>query len=124
MFRRFESRSSSNLLTNEQAFPKLVSAPTNPKKITTGTTITLLTPGYNLKAADGKSQVYAAFITVTGPVFTKATPVKGGFSITVPKIAAGAAPINGQSYVVLTGCNTAVTDDTVAAGPAIVEITN
>jgi len=35
-----------------------------------------------------------------------------------------AAPVNGQSYVVLTGCNTTVTDDTVVAGPAVVEISN
>ena len=32
--------------------------------------------------------------------------------------------INGQSYVVLTTCKDKVTDETVAAGPAIVEITN
>ena len=31
---------------------------------------------------------------------------------------------NGQSYVVLTACKDVVNDDTVAAGPAIVEITN
>lgn len=28
----------------------------------------------------------------------------------------------GQSYVVLTGCDDYVSDDTVAAGPAIVEV--
>ena len=101
-----------------------MSAPTNPTKISAGTTITLLTPGYTVKAADGSSQIYAAFITVTGPVFTPATAVAGGFSIEIPMAPEGGAPINGQSYVVLTGCNTTVTDDTVAAGPAIVEITN
>lgn len=53
-----------------------------------------------------------------------ATPVTGGFSVKVPTAPMGTAPINGQSYVVLTGCNTTVTDDTVAAGPAIVEISN
>ena len=54
----------------------------------------------------------------------RATAVKGGFSLTVPEVPEGTAPISGQSYVVLTGCNTTVSDDTVTAGPAIVEITN
>jgi len=40
----------------------------------------------------------------------------------VPAAPNGTAPIAGQSYVVLTGCNTTVTDDTVAAGPAIFEV--
>ncbi|KAL8724396.1 MAG: hypothetical protein Q9166_007976 [cf. Caloplaca sp. 2 TL-2023] len=105
-----------------KAFPTLTASTENPKTISTGTKITLLTPDYTVKAADGKSQIYAAFITVTGPVFTEATAVDGGFSLTVPTTSEGAAPIAGQSYVVLTGCNTTVTDDTVAAGPAVVEI--
>ncbi|KAL8943216.1 MAG: hypothetical protein Q9216_001204 [Gyalolechia sp. 2 TL-2023] len=105
-----------------KAFPTLASAPTNPMNITAGTEITLLTPGTVVKPADGTSQIFAAFITVTGPVFTEATPVDGGFSLTVPMASEGNAPIKGQSYVVLTGCNTTVTDDTVAAGPAILEI--
>ncbi|KAL9004011.1 MAG: hypothetical protein Q9188_003152 [Gyalolechia gomerana] len=105
-----------------KAFPTLASAPSNPKNITAGTEITLLTPGTVVKPADGTSQIFAAFITVTGPVFTEATPVDGGFSLTVPTAAEGNAPVKGQSYVVLTGCNTTVTDDTVAAGPAILEI--
>ena len=46
----------------------LVSAPTN-GNITVGSTITLLTPGSVVKPAVGGSQIYAAFITVTGPVF-------------------------------------------------------
>ena len=46
----------------------LVSAPTN-GNITAGSMITLLTPGNVVVAADGKSQIYGAFITVTGPVF-------------------------------------------------------
>lgn len=32
--------------------------------------------------------------------------------------------VNGQSYVVLTACKDRVTDDTISAGPAIVEVTN
>lgn len=104
-----------------KAFPMLTSAPTN-GNITVGSTITLLTPGSVITAADGTSQIYAAFITVTGPVFALATAVTGGFSVTVPMAPNGTAPISGQTYVVLTGCNTTVTDDTVAAGPAVFEV--
>lgn len=53
-----------------KAFPMLTASPKNPANVTTGTEITLLTPGYTLSAQDNKSQIYAAFITVTGPVFT------------------------------------------------------
>lgn len=98
-----------------------MSAPTN-GNITVGKTITLLTPDSVVKPADGSSQIYAAFITVTGPVFAPATAVDGGFTVTVPKAPEGGAPISGQSYAVLTGCNTTVTDETVAAGPAVLEV--
>ena len=54
-----------------KAFPMLKASPNNPANITAGSTITALTPGYTLKAADGSSPVYAAFITVTGPVFSE-----------------------------------------------------
>ncbi|KAI4255276.1 MAG: hypothetical protein LQ352_002649 [Teloschistes flavicans] len=113
---------SSNPPLPVKAFPTLASSPDNPANISSGTKITLLTPKVVVKPADGTSQIYAAFITVTGPVFTEATPVDGGFSLTVPEAPEGGAPIAGQSYVVLTGCNTTVTDDTVAAGPAVLEI--
>ncbi len=62
------------------------------------------------------AQIYAAFIAVTGPTFVPATPVNGGFSVTIPKGFAG------QTYAVLTSCNETVSDDTVAAGPAIIEV--
>ncbi|KAL9130200.1 MAG: hypothetical protein Q9217_001545 [Psora testacea] len=103
-----------------KAFPMLMSAPTN-GNITVGKEITLLTPNSVVKPADGSSQIYGAFITVTGPVFAAATAVDGGFTLTVPEAPEGGAPIAGQTYVVLTGCNTKVTDDTVAAGPAVFE---
>ena len=108
-------------LTGSQSFPTLTSAPTN-GNITVGKTITLLTPDSVVKPADGSSQIYAAFITVTGPVFAPATAVDGGFTVTVPMAPKGGAPISGQSYAVLTGCNTTVTDETVAAGPAVFEV--
>ncbi|KFY25571.1 hypothetical protein V491_01682 [Pseudogymnoascus sp. VKM F-3775] len=58
--------------------------------------------------------IYAAFISVTGPSVVKATPVAGGFSVAIPE------DFNGQLYAVLTSCNETVTDDTIAAGPAII----
>ncbi|KAF2107375.1 ferritin-like domain-containing protein [Lophiotrema nucula] len=60
---------------------------------------------------------YAAWIAVTGPVFVSAT-LEGNnkFHTTVP------AGFHGQSYVVITKSKDKVTDDTVVAGPAIVEI--
>ena len=54
----------------------------------------------------------------------RATAVDGGFSLKVSEAPEGTATISGQSYIVLTGCNTTVSDDTVAAGPAVVEIMN
>lgn len=54
-----------------QAFPTLVSSPNNPETITAGTTIELLTRDYVVQPADGENQIYAAFITVTGPVFAE-----------------------------------------------------
>ena len=69
-------------------------------------------------SATSHTQLYGAFITVTGPVFVKATRVAEGYSVVVPR------GVNGQSYVVLTACNEKVTDTTTAAGPAIVEISN
>jgi len=86
--------------------------------IKSGDTITLNTPNYILKPVQGGTQVYGAFITILGPIFVDATAVSGGYSVQVPE------GVNGQTYVVLTGCKDAVNDNTVAAGPAIVEVTN
>jgi hypothetical protein len=94
-----------------KAFPVLT-ASSKDTPVTTGSTITLATKGYKITGGT----VYAAFITVTGPVFADAMAVDGGFTTVVPK------GISGQSYVVLTSCNTAATDDTIVAGPAVVEV--
>ncbi|KAG8668474.1 hypothetical protein FPOAC2_07761 [Fusarium poae] len=99
-----------------KAFPALA-AEASKEAVVTGSTVTLLTPGYAVEAADGQ-KVYAAFIAVTGPTFVEAKPVDGGFTVEIPEGFAG------QTYVVLTSCNTAVSDDTVAAGPAIIEISS
>ncbi|GFP51849.1 protein rds1 [Trichoderma asperellum] len=108
---------SSNPPLPVKAFPKLQLAPTTAMPVTAGATVTLLTPGYTLKAEKG-IQIYAAFIAVTGPTFVPAKPVNGGFSIMLPKGFAG------QTYVVLTTCKEGVSDDTTAAGPAIIEISS
>ncbi|KAM0435871.1 hypothetical protein ACHAPT_002762 [Fusarium lateritium] len=100
-----------------KAFPKLALDPSTKAPVKTGDTVTLQTPGYALKGADGQ-KVYAAFIAVTGPTFVEAQAVEGGFSVEIPEGFAG------QTYVVLTSCKDAVSDDTVAAGPAIIEISN
>lgn len=98
-----------------KAFPALTLGTTGTVK--SGSTITLLTGDYVFVSGSG-TPIYACFITVTGPICGVATAVSGGFTTVIP------AGVNGQSYVVLTGCNTTVNDDTVVAGPAIVEITN
>jgi hypothetical protein len=95
-----------------KAFPTLTLSTSG--TITTGSTITLLTPGY--KFVSGGGPIYGAFITITGPISCIATPVAGGFTVVVP------AGVKGQSYVVLSGCDKFINDDTVVAGPAIVEI--
>ncbi|EEU43134.1 uncharacterized protein NECHADRAFT_83574 [Fusarium vanettenii 77-13-4] len=100
-----------------KAFPKLALDPSTEMPVKTGDMVTLQTPGYAVKGADGQ-KVYAAFIAVTGPTFVEAKAVDGGFSVEIPEGFAG------QTYVVLTGCKDAVSDDTVAAGPAIIEISS
>lgn len=103
---------STNVALPVKAFPILTASSTD-ASIKTGSIVTLGTKGYKI---EGK--VYAAFITVTGPIFVDAIAVDDGFTVTIPK------DIAGQSYVVLTSCNTAATDDTIVAGPALVEISS
>lgn len=95
-----------------KAFPALSLDPSTAMPIKAGDSVTLLTPGYSVQGGT----VYAAFIAVTGPTFVEATPVDGGFSVVIPEGFAG------QTYAVLTGCNESVTDETVVAGPALIEI--
>ena len=102
----------SNTKLPVKAFPSLKLDP-KAGTVKAGTTVTLLTPGYTLKAAQGVATIYAAFIAVTGPTFVVASPVAGGFSVTIPM------GFSGQSYAVLTET---VSEDTTAAGPAIIEV--
>ncbi|KAL2828619.1 ferritin-like domain-containing protein [Aspergillus pseudoustus] len=63
------------------------------------------------------SDIYAAFITVTGPNWAPATANGDGtFTVTIPPGVAG------QSYLVLTRGNRQATDDNILAGPAIIEV--
>lgn len=110
-----------------KAFPALTAtAESADGKVSAGSSVTLATkPGVNVVTATPGAPVYGAFITVTGAVVVSATmkQVEEGqgaaFEIMVPE------GVKGQSYVVLTGCNvTAVTDDVVVAGPAIVEVSS
>lgn len=91
-------------------FPVLTATSKQPM-IEAGTTIHLTS-----KAKKLPKKVYAAFITVTGPIFAEAKPSGKGYKVVVPK------DIAGQNYVVLTKSMKMVTDDTIVSGPAIVEI--
>ncbi|KAJ5267899.1 hypothetical protein N7478_010707 [Penicillium angulare] len=104
---------SSNGALPVKAFPSLTMSSTS--AVMTGSTVQLMTGrGFNMSNTD---DIYAAFITVTGPVWaTLKSNRKGMFTVTIPK------GIAGQSYVVLTKGNKAATDDNIVAGPAIVEV--
>ncbi|KAF2814756.1 uncharacterized protein BDZ99DRAFT_434565 [Mytilinidion resinicola] len=108
---------STNAALPVKAFPGLaLTASSAP--VTSGKTIQF-TAKATIEPDAGKDYVYAAWVAVTGPIFTKAYFKTGGIiETTVP------AGFHGQSYVVITGCNSSVSDDTVKAGPAIVEVTN
>ncbi|KAM3459733.1 hypothetical protein MY5147_007623 [Beauveria neobassiana] len=101
-----------------KAFPAVAVAADTKMPIKAGDEIVLQTPGYQLQGANSDTKIYAAFIAVTGPVFVDAYPVDGGFKVQIPEGFAG------QTYAVLTSCKDAVNDDTIAAGPAIIEISS
>ncbi|KAJ5135891.1 hypothetical protein N7448_004445 [Penicillium atrosanguineum] len=63
------------------------------------------------------NNLYAAFITVTGPIWTSLHFTGDrSFTATIPKGVAG------QSYIVITKGKSHVTDDNIVAGPAIIEV--
>ncbi|KAJ6172442.1 hypothetical protein N7470_001509 [Penicillium chermesinum] len=100
---------SSNQKLPVKAFPSLTMSSM------TGSKVDLMAgPGFNM---DNTTGLYAAFITVTGPIWAQLTPKGDGkFSATIPE------GVSGQSYVVLTKGNSQATDDNIVAGPAIVEV--
>ena len=95
-----------------KAFPSLT-ATSSGETVMCGSMVTL-------KAGEGYMEmdnVYAAFITVNGPVWADLKPKGNGeFTVTVPE------DIMGQSYVVLTKGNKHVTDENICAGPAILQV--
>ncbi|KAJ6089443.1 hypothetical protein N7467_004659 [Penicillium canescens] len=103
---------SSNGALPVKAFPALIMS--NMDTVMTGTKVNLMAgTGFDASATD----INAAFITVTGPVWAPLESMGDGkFTVTVPKGVAG------QSYVVLTKGNKTATDDNIVAGPAIVEV--
>jgi len=108
---------------NFKAFPPLELSADFTGQIRSGNYIVLNTPGYTLVPHHSESELlYAAFLTLDGPIYTTAYPTTGyggGFAVQVPE------GVNGQTYVVITQCDAPpVVDSVIAAGPAIVEVTN
>ncbi|KAJ5999350.1 hypothetical protein N7451_007160 [Penicillium sp. IBT 35674x] len=95
-----------------KAFPALTMPSMAP--VMTGSKVDLMVAGDMVK---NTSDIYAAFITVTGPIWaTLESTGAGEYTVVVPEGVAG------QSYVVLTKGNKQATDDNIVAGPAIVEV--
>ncbi|KAJ5297891.1 hypothetical protein N7508_008140 [Penicillium antarcticum] len=103
---------SSNGALPVKAFPALTMS--DMSAVMTGSKVSLMAgSGFDMSASD----IMAAFITVTGPVWAPLESMGDGkFTVTVPEGVAG------QSYVVLTKGNKMATDDNIVAGPAIVEV--
>lgn len=95
-----------------KAFPTLTASPKDASAaVMTGSTVVLATKDHKIEG-----EVYAAFITVTGPVWADLKATHEGFEVVVPE------GIAGQSYVVITNCKTGASDDYIVAGPAVVEV--
>ncbi|KAK2603730.1 hypothetical protein QQS21_004106 [Conoideocrella luteorostrata] len=105
----------SNNALSIKAFPALTLDPKS-VLVKAGSKVTFLTPGYSRNFAKGRGFFYAAFIAATGPTFVPAKPVDCGFEVEIPEGFAG------QTYAVLTNRNGSISDETVAAGPALFEI--
>jgi rubrerythrin len=101
-----------------KAYPAL--AATAAGSVAAGSTVQIKAAAA-LAPGSGTAKLYAAFITVLGPVYADLTPAGDGvnFSVKVP-----AQGIAGQSYLVLCNCAEKVDDSTIVAGPAILEVTS
>lgn len=87
--------------------------------ITRNDTVTLMTQTVMLEPQNGETKLYAAWATHSKPgvVFAEAVNCsETTFDVMVPK------GVTGQSYVFLTACNDTLTDKTILAGPALIEI--
>lgn len=67
-----------------KAYPQLAVTSTGP--ITTGSRITISTPGYVLEAADSRAKIYASFASAAGPVWAPLTAAGNGmdYYVTIP----------------------------------------
>lgn len=82
-------------------------------------TVTLITESVALRPANNETKLYAAWATRSRPGIVFAESVNCSetrFDVQVPK------GISGQSYVFLTACNDTLTEETILAGPALMEI--
>lgn len=68
-----------------RAYPQL--AVTSTGNMTTGSQITVSTPGYVLAPADSRAKIYASFASATGPIFAPLTPASNGldYLVTIPE---------------------------------------
>ncbi|KAF2788563.1 hypothetical protein K505DRAFT_366377 [Melanomma pulvis-pyrius CBS 109.77] len=98
-----------------KAFPLLTLDPAF-MNVTTNSSVAFETKAV-IAEADKAGPWYAAWVSVTGPVYTPATYVDCKFHTTVP------VGYHGQNYVVISKKEGCMTDDCVTAGPAIVEVT-
>ena len=104
---------SSNPALPVKAFPSLTADPSNAMLPKGGDTV--MFDVSNAADLSGKT-IYGAWIGTLGPQFTSVTCDGDKVTTTVP-----ATGINGQSYFVLNSDSSAVTDDSVLAGPAYIE---
>jgi len=100
-----------------KALPGIGVTTTGP--IAPGQLISVQTSGVALAPSDKNAKLWAAFVTAAGPVFAELAAQGDGvhFQVTVP-----ASGVLGQSYLLLTNCNTTVTDNTVVADPTYLEV--
>jgi len=98
-------------------FPSLSLCSTNPSPVMTKSTIKLVVDKHVITKWKS-SKLYACFVTVTGPICSEVKVAADDMSVST-HVPAG---VYGQSYVLLTTSHDSVSDDTVVAGPAIVEI--
>lgn len=101
-----------------KAFPGL--SVTTTGMISSGQVVGVQIDDYVLVPHDKQAHLFAAFVMANGADWALLTPSGDGmnFQVTVP------ASVNGQSYLLLNDCNTTGTDQTVVAGPTLLEVSS
>ncbi|KAK4893980.1 hypothetical protein LTR27_007786 [Elasticomyces elasticus] len=91
----------------------------SPPFATAGQTLEFIVGNAVLAKGSNTAKLSAAFITAGGPIFAHLTEAGDGvsFSVEIPTLG-----VLGQSYLVLTNCAERADDQTIVAGPAIVEV--